>query len=119
MRRIPIIVFTAILVASTAFAFQPYEWSLSSGEKTADATILTGVGYFHQILIMPDGTNDVTVSIYDNTASSGTKLFPTMTFSGTGGAQASAPVWIPVNTGIRVDITTAGTVAYVVLYRGR
>ena len=108
-----------LLIASVAFAFQPNEWSRSSGEKTADATILTGVGYFRQILVMPDGTNDVTVSIYDNTASSGTKLFPTMTFSGTGGAQASPPVWIPVNTGIRVDITTVGTVAYVVLYRGK
>lgn len=106
------------------FALQAHagslEGSATSGEQTADATILTGSGYFHQLLIMPDGTNDVTVTIYDNTAASGTKILPTMTFSGTGGAQASPPVWVTVSNGIYVDVSlAAGTVAYTVLYRDK
>lgn len=119
MKRFIIIFAVLVLMVSQAFAFSPSEPAQSSGEKTADATILSGAGYFKQIVIMPDGSNDVTVSIYDNTASSGTEILPTLTFAGDGGPQASPPVWVNVNTGIRVDVTTAGTVAYVVLYRGK
>jgi len=119
MKRIIIICAVLVLMASPAFAFRPMEPADSSGEKTADATILTGSGFFKQIIVMPDGTNDVTVSIYDNTASSGTEVLPTLTFAGDGGPQASPPVWVSVDTGIRVDVTTAGTVAYVVLYRSK
>ena len=113
------VLFMVLALAVPAVAFDPEEPAESSGEQTADATILSGVGYFKQIIVMPDGTNDVTVSIYDNTASSGTKILPTMTFAGDGGAQASPPVWVAVNNGIRVDVTTVGTVAYAVLYRRR
>jgi hypothetical protein len=119
MKRLIIILAVLAMTVAPAFAFDPAEPALSSGEKTADATILTGAGYFKQIIVMPDGTNDVTVSIYDNTASSGTEILPTLTFAGDGGPQASPPVWVSANTGIRVDVTTAGTVAYVVLYRGK
>jgi hypothetical protein len=117
MKKLLVFLSVFLLLAGTALAFRPDEPTTTSGEQTADATILTGSGYFKQIVIMPDGSNDVTVTIYDNTASSGTKVLPTLTFAGDGGAQASPPVWVAVNTGIRVDITTAGTVAYVVLYR--
>lgn len=112
-----IVILIVLLFAATVYAWTPDEYAHSSGEKTADTTILTGQGFFKQLIIMPDGTNDVTVSIYDNTASSGTKIVPTMTFAGNGGAQATPPVWVSVSTGIRVDVTTAGTVAYVVIYR--
>ncbi len=120
MKKLLILAFLLIAFISTqAYSFTPKEVADSSGEQTADATILTGAGYFHQLIVMPDGTNDVTVSIYDNTASSGTEILPTMTFAGDGGAQASPPVWVGVGTGIRVDVTTAGTVAYSVLYRSK
>lgn len=115
-----IVVLIILLLAVTAHAFEPKDLAYSSGEQTADATILTGAGYFRQLLITPDGVNDVTVSFYDNTASSGTEFLQTMTFAGDGGTQATPPVWIPVNTGIRIDITLgAGTVGYTVLYRSR
>jgi len=117
MKRFIITLAALALMAAPALAFEPTNPSDSSDEQTADATIHTGAGFFHQIVIMPDGTNDVTVSIYDNTASSGKEILPTLTFAGDGGPQASPPVWVRVDTGIRVDVTTAGTVAYVVLYR--
>ena len=112
-----LLILLILLVPSIALAFDPGSWANTSGEQTADATIMTGSGYFHQIVVMPDGTNDVTVSIYDNTASSGTEFLPTLTFAGDGGPQASPPVWVRAGTGIRVDVTTAGTVGYVVLFR--
>lgn len=90
----------------------------SSGEKTADALILTGSGIFSQIVVTPDGTNDVTVAIYDNTSAAGNKILPSMTFAGNGGVQASPPIWCCVENGIYVDVTlSAGTVAYAVMYR--
>ena len=112
-----LIVLLILLIPSIALGFDPGQWANTSDEQSADATILTGTGFFHQIVVMPDGTNDVTVSIYDNTASSGVELLPTLTFAGNGGPQASPPVWIIVEKGIRVDVTTVGTVAYTVLYR--
>lgn len=95
------------------------DWQLSSGEQTADAAIYSGRGFFYQILVVPDGTNDVTVSIYDNTSASGTKIRSTMTFAGDGGAKATPLAKIRVVNGIYVDVTTDGTVAYDVLYRER
>lgn len=105
------------LIPCIAFAWTPEEWSQSSNEKTADSLILTGEGFFHQLLITPDGTNDVTVIFYNNTAASGTEFLQTMTFAGDGGTQATPPVWIYVNNGIYIDITTAGTVGYTILFR--
>jgi hypothetical protein len=102
-------------------AWDPAEYSLSSGEKTADALIMSGSGWFHQILVTPDGTNAVTVTVYDNTSGSGTKVIETMTFAGDGGTQATPPIWIYCSTGIYVDVTVAGggSVAYAALYRKR
>jgi hypothetical protein len=110
-----------LLLCAPVFAFSPGDKAFSSGEQTASALILTGDGYFHQIIIQPDGTNDVTLSIYDNTAASGTEITPTFVFAGDDGAAATPPVWIYVNTGIYVSVSVAGagTVDYTVLYRKR
>lgn len=89
--------------------------------KTADAGITTGSGEFMGFIITPDGTNDVTLSIYDNTAGSGTKMLPTMIFAGDGGTQAwSVPGsdrGLEYYTGIYADITTSGTVEYAIFFR--
>jgi hypothetical protein len=119
MKKALFIAVLIMAVAAGAWAFDPGNAAYTSDEKTADALILTGAGYFHQIVVMPDGSNDVTFSIYDNTSATGTEILPTLTFAGDGGAQASPPVWVSVDSGIYVDITTAGTVAYVILYRGK
>lgn len=119
MKKILLIFLTLGLLTNSVQAFIVDDAANSSGELTTDSTVLSGAGYFRQILIVPDGTNAVTVSVYDNTTSAGTKILPTMTFAGDGGPQVSPPVWISVNTGIRVDVTVAGggTVAYAVMYR--
>ena len=90
---------------------------LSSGEKTADALIKTGSGYFLGIIVMPDGTNDVTISSYDNTAGSGTEFLPTLLIPGDGGPYVlMMPSALEVRNGIYIDITLgAGTVAYAII----
>ena len=85
--------------------------------KTADALIYTGGCVFTSFSITPDGTNPVTVTFYDNTSGSGTKILNTMTFAGDEG-----PIAFPFKiqkrcfNGIYADITTAGTVEYAVFW---
>jgi len=88
-----------------------------TSSKTADALIYTGECVFTGFLIQPDGTNDVTITFYDNTAASGAKIFCTLTFAGDKGPQA-LPIHLQRRcfTGIYADITTAGTVEYTVFW---
>ncbi len=90
--------------------------SKSSGEKTADTTIVTGRGLLCGVNIITDGVNDATVIIYDNTANSGTKLYE----GGCDGAENSKLVWFdrPVQAynGVRLDIS--GTGASAIVYTG-
>ncbi len=94
----------------------------SSGEKTADAAILVGHGVFGGIVVATDGTNAVTVSIYDNASTaSGTELIPTTVFT-TGAADRKQYLFPPrpieVENGIYVDITIGGgSCGYTVYYR--
>lgn len=118
MKKIICIILVLVFCGIAYAEFDPQLWAFSSNEKTADALIYTGRCYFHQLIITPDGTNDVTVSFYDNTAGSGTEFLETMTFAGDGGTKATPPVWIKLNTGIYIDVTTVGTVGYTVLFRG-
>lgn len=93
---------------------------LKSAEKTADALIYTGACYFHGILVATDGTNAVTLDIYDNTAGSGTVITPTIVIPTSASMRSASigfnpPVWC--KTGIYVDITlAAGSCSYVVYY---
>jgi hypothetical protein len=123
MKRLFVAILMVLFVLSVpANAFEPGEWATNSGQKTADTKILTGAGYLYGIMVVTDGTNAVTVDVYDNTAGSGTLAVPswTVTTSATDRAQF-LPLNIPVgvDNGIYVDITTAGTVKYNVFYRAQ
>ena len=118
-KKLIIILLAFLLVAPAAYSAEP--WSKVSAEKTAAAAITTTDGLFYGIAVITDGTNAVTVSIYDNaSAASGTELIPTwvVTSSSTDRAQAFgiSPGAIFYN-GIYVDITTGGTVTYKVYYK--
>lgn len=120
MKRIIVSVGIALCLAMMGIVHAaPRELCDVSTQQTADATILTGGGYFHGIAVVTDGTNSVTVNVYDNTAGSGTKLIPdwVVTSSSANRAQTySVYPPIRVTTGIYVDITTAGSVKYMVYY---
>ena len=89
---------------------------VSSGVKTADSAVISKSCIFNQVVVQPDGVNDVTVAIYDGTDATGTQVLPTFTFAGDGGPQATPPIKLNMAAGIYVDITTAGAVAYSIIY---
>jgi len=99
---------------------EPAKFCRSSTSQTASAAIATSPGYLHGIVVITDGTNSVTVDIYDNaSAASGTKLIPQwiVTTSSSNRAQSySIDPPIKFSNGIYVVVTTSGTVTYMVYY---
>ena len=93
--------------------------SYSSGLKTADGVIRASKGILTGVQIITDGTNDATLVLYDNaSAATGTAVFK-ITVTGTDDA---IPINLPNNgvyctNGIYADITTAGTMGYIVYFR--
>lgn len=93
-----------------------------AGEFTASAIITPSAGKFHGILFTTDGTNTVTVSIYDNAAAAdGRELIPTSYITSSASNRLSSiSIDPPVKyyNGIYVNIAVAGggTVSYMVYY---
>lgn len=88
----------------------------ATAEKTASAAIITGAGSLCGVMIATDGTNAVTLNIYDNTAASGTKLIPTRvipTSATSRGWSLSFIPAIPFKTGLYISVATDGSVSYV------
>jgi hypothetical protein len=89
----------------------------SSGAQTADAQIITGAGILRGFAIQTDGTNDVTITIYDGVGATGTELIPTaFTVAAADNYGGVVNLCILARDGIYADITTAGTCSYVVYY---
>jgi len=113
MKRILLVLCLVFLTAMPALAER-------SETKTADALIDTGQGVITGMMVVTDGTNDVTVDIYNNTSATGTKLIPTWTVT-TSTSNRYATISFGENgedysTGLYVDITCLGTVSYMVYY---
>lgn len=105
-----------LLVVQGVMAVDRIEYSAL---QTGDALIISGRAEFHGITITGDGTNAVTVDIYNNIEKSGEKITPTLNFSQSATSKTQAySVNPPVrcNTGIYVDITTSGTASYVIYF---
>jgi len=87
---------------------------------TADKVAMNTSCYMWGYLVGCDGSNDPTVSIYDNaTAASGTELIPTATYdaSALGMNGAMFPEAVMAANGITVSVTLgSGTCEVVVLY---
>ena len=83
----------------------------SSGSKTTSGIMMMGPGRFFGFLVTPDGTNNVTITFYDNaTAASGVKLTTTLTFAGNGGSQTWQPPIEAVDcfNGVYAAVSVAG-----------
>jgi hypothetical protein len=86
----------------------------------ASAQAVLGECIFSGLLIQPDGVNEVTVNVYDNTEASGNRLLPSdVKVNGANG------LWtigfypgIDVNNGIYIELAVAGggSAEYQVLY---
>ena len=117
MKKALSIIAIVLLLAGMAGAV---EWTNKSSQ-TATAAITTTSGYLHGIMLATDGTNAVTISVYDNaSAASGTKLIPTQVVTTSAANRSTAisisPAVIFYN-GVYVEITCSGTVAYIVYYK--
>jgi hypothetical protein len=91
--------------------------SRSSGLKSADALIRTGPVILAGVHIITDQTNDLTLTIYDNTAASGTEVFKQIVT----GENDSIPYSMPDNgiyckNGIYADVTGTGA-EYIVFFK--
>ena len=67
-----------------------------------------------------DGTNDSTVSFYDNTSGSGDEVIPTATYdaSALGLNGVTCPQdGIPCQNGLYIDITSSGTTEVIIIFK--
>jgi hypothetical protein len=100
-----------IIAILALLVFASPSWANSIG-NTSDAAVTTGPGYLKGLIVHTDATNACTVSVYDNTAASGTKLFSTwtVTTSATDRVQALSfdDKEVPYGNGIYIDITVGG-----------
>jgi len=75
---------------------------------------------FAGLIVRPDGTNEVTLNVYDNTEAAGNRLLPSnITVPGYGGLWTVAVYpGVTAEVGIYVDLIVAGSgsVEYQVLY---
>jgi len=114
-----IAIFTLILLLVTMSWAGDVRQSAQFGK---DMCVATGDGLFHGIIVMTDGTYYASVDIYDNTATSGAKLIPTWDIS-TNSTDRSRTLSInpPARyyKGVYVDITTSGTIKYMVYKEDR
>ena len=86
---------------------------------TADNLVYTGLGRLRGIFVITDGSNSVTIDAYDNTSAAGTKMIPSWTITGSDNyASVSFGNGEGFGKGLYIDITTSGTVSYMVYYEG-
>ena len=92
--------------------------------ETASALILTGPGRICSLVFNTDGTNDVTLNLYDNTAASVKKLLPTDYLIKTSSTNREHTIEFRrdegyVGVGIYVSISTSGSVNYMVYFENK
>lgn len=87
---------------------------------TSSGTAVTGRCLFLGLAVTTDGTNDVTINLYDNTASSGNKLGPTDVVAKGSDENFGykPPKPLPCDTGVYVNINVAGggSCSWVIFY---
>ena len=95
------------------------EFINNSGSNAAASLIYSGEVNFCGIAIATDGTNALTVSIYDATSATGTLIIPTF-FATTGASDRTKSFFvspcIKAKTGIYANVTGSGTFGYNVYY---
>jgi hypothetical protein len=127
-KKILIAVLIVLLMAGTALAGKFFSGQVTSQQSALLTTsgqflnqssvAITGPGIFYGVTITTDGSNNCTVSIYDNTAGSGNTLMPAGTV-----VSGSARTWpyglnpgVLFNNGLYGTISTAGTCSMMVNY---
>jgi hypothetical protein len=73
MRRLAAALFVLVLAATTAAAQEPQGWAYKNIVSATTTTLKSKPGYLHSICINTPSVS-ATVTVYDNTAASGTKI---------------------------------------------
>jgi len=125
MKKILFLILTVVMVLSFAIpgtAKHRYKGDIPVSYITVPATAseasVSGSCVFYGIIVQTDGTNNVTLNVYDNTAASGTNLTPDDIVI-LGSARAWTLSYTPgalCSTGIYVSVSTQGTCSFQVLY---
>lgn len=94
-----------------------------SAVKTESALIFTGNCVFSGIMIALDGTNAVTLDIYDGVDDTGVRIIPQIVIPSSAGVRSYSLGFnpgIPMRTGIYIKIAVAGggSASFVAYFRG-
>jgi uncharacterized protein YraI len=99
-----------VLFATVAYSAEVYP----DIERTSDALVKTGTGTYGGMIVIPDGTNNCTVKVYDNTTNSGRVLDDGICTGASYTCKGLYPWPVSYEKGIYVDITTSGTCTYII-----
>jgi hypothetical protein len=126
MKKLLASILTLFVLTGSAWAWDPPNSPLFMGYSTvytADQNaVYSGDSWLYGLVVGTDGTNSVTITVYDALTATGTKAFPDWVVTTSSSNRMSVISFDPplvMGTGITVDITTGGTVNYVVYYRSR
>ena len=125
MKRFLIILLVTLFLAPLAFAGGKAgedSWVQPGDVATADDLVHNGDCLFHGLIVSTDGTNSVTVDVYDSSSAVGKKIIPSWVVTTAANDRIqSLSLWPPVRcfNGIFVDVLTVGTVEFVPYFKKR
>ena len=115
MKKLLIVILITLVLL--IHAYNSFAGSKSSGVKTADGVITSASCILTAVTILDDGTNSATLILYDHaSAASGNVVFKMK--AGGGDNSTIRDIGTPINCalGLYADVTTSGTVEFLVEY---
>ena len=103
------------LLASSARAARSRPVAIGADGQVLDhSVVVTGM------ILVTDGTNDCTATLYDHkSAASGTQLSPVLTVAGADNYGGAMLPEVEARNGVYADLTTSGTCTVTVYYQER
>jgi hypothetical protein len=98
----------ALVLAAPAVAQNP---TVSTGRLTADAVVASNACYLYKVKVETEGVTDCKITVYDNTAGSGT-IVSEFTVAAADDHDGEIFQKLTMSNGIYADITTSGTCYY-------
>jgi len=119
-----------LFYGTALMGFQPPEWVVPSSMLTASGSVASPAGYLYKVMIVTDGTNDVTLNLYDSylkyrtQAVVGTTLIasPITINAAATFQQVQTISWYPplaYSSGVFASPSSAGTFKLMFYYRER
>lgn len=117
MKRSILSILLVLLLATSLLALEESQITTTA---TASGTAVTGAVWFNGIIVKTDGSNNVTLNIYDGTGVTVTRLIPTdFVIPGTEyyfGYRPPSPIRCRIGIYVTIAVAGGGTASYQVLY---